>query len=110
MSSHKINRISAEVSRAISEIIANDARDSLLKTVTITGCVVTKDLSYAKVYFTSLSNLKKEEIEKEINEASPYIRGELSNKIALRHTPKLRFIFDESIEYGEKIENILKNL
>ncbi|MBE6140999.1 MAG: 30S ribosome-binding factor RbfA [Firmicutes bacterium] len=110
MSNHKIARISAQVSRAISEIIANEIRDEILKSVTITGCVVTKDLSYAKIYFTSLSKLPKEEIEKELNEASHFIRGHLSGKVDLRHTPELKFIYDESIEYGEKIERLLKEI
>lgn len=110
MSSHKIARISAEMTRCLSEIIANEARDSLLKTVTITGCDVSNDLSYAKVYFTSLSELTKEEMEKELNEASHFLRGQLSEKIEIRHTPQLKFIYDSSIEYGEKIEKIIKEL
>jgi ribosome-binding factor A len=110
MSSHKIARISAEVSRVVSEILSQEARDELLKTVTVTGCEVTKDLSFAKIYFTSLSDLSKEQMEKELNEASHYIRGELSSRIELRHTPELRFVYDESIEYGDKIERIINSL
>ena len=47
------------MSRYISEILANEASDSLLTTVTVTGCKVTNDLSFCKVYFTSLANLDK---------------------------------------------------
>lgn len=110
MSSHKIDRISAEVSRAISEILANEARDELLKTITITAAEVTNDLSYAKIYFTSLSAEKKERLEYELNEAKGFIRAELSKRVNLRHTPELKFIYDNSIEYGENIERIIKNL
>ena len=78
---------------------SNEANDSLLKTITITGCEVTNDLSFAKVYFTSLSALEKEELEKEMAEAAKYIRGEVSKQIEIRHTPELRFIYDESVEY-----------
>ncbi|MEG1288061.1 MAG: 30S ribosome-binding factor RbfA, partial [Bacilli bacterium] len=100
MSTHKIERISSDISKNISNIIANEASDTLLKTITITGCVVTKDLSFAKVYFTSLSDLTKEEITKEVNEASRYIRGKLSECVDIRHTPALKFIYDESVAYG----------
>ena len=110
MPSHKIARIASDISRNISEIIANDSRDSLLKTITITGCNVASDLSSAKVYFTSLSDLSKEELEKEMAEAAPYIRSELSQRIDVRHTPALRFVYDESIEYGNRIEKIIESI
>ena len=48
--------------------------------------------------------------EKELNEAAPFLRGKLSKMIEIRHTPELKFIYDESISYGEKIENIIENL
>ena len=107
MANHKIERISSDISRIISDILASVARDSLLKTITITGCNVTNDLSFCKVYFTSLTNLDKKTLERELNEASPYIRGELSKRIDIRHTPELKFIYDESIEYGKKIDDII---
>ncbi len=110
MANHKIARISSDISRIISDILANEARDSLLKTITVTGCNVTNDLSFCKVYFTSLSNLDKKTLEGELNEAAPYIRGELSKRIDIRHTPELKFIYDESVEYGKKIEDIIDSL
>ena len=110
MASHKIARISSDISRIISDILANEARDSILKTITITGCNVTNDLGLCKVYFTSLSDLDKKTLERELNEAAPYIRGELSKRIDIRHTPELKFIYDESIEYGKKIEEIINSL
>lgn len=110
MAGYKTKRIASELVEIISRILANEANDSLLKTITITGCEVTNDLSFAKVYFTSLSNLSKDELEKELKEASRYVRGEVSKQIEVRHTPELRFIYDESIAYGKKIENIIKEI
>lgn len=110
MASHKIERIASDIARNISDILANEANDSLLKTITITSCKVTNDLSFCKVYFTSLSDLDKKTLEKELNEASSYIRGEISKRVDIRHTPEIRFIFDESIEYGKKIEDIISSL
>lgn len=110
MPSHKIAKISSDIARVISEILSLDARDELLKTITITGCNVSRDLSYAKVYFTSLSDLDKKTLERELKEAAPYIRGEVASKLNLRHTPVLEFVYDESIEYGARIENIIKEI
>ena len=110
MAGYKIARIASEIEKEVSNIFANEANDSLLKTITVTGCDVTNDLSFAKVYFTSMSDLSKEQLEKELEEAASYIRGELSKRIEVRHTPKLRFMFDSSIEYGRKIEEKIKEL
>lgn len=110
MASHKIDRIASDISRNISDILANEANDELLKTITITGCSVTNDLSFCKVYFTSFSNLEKKDLEKELNEAAPFIRGKVSERVDIRHTPEIKFYYDESIEYGKKIEDIIKSL
>ena len=110
MASLKSKKVGSEMVKVISEIIANESRDELLKTVTITACDVSNDLSFAKVYFTSISNLTKEQIEKEMNEASGFIRTELASKIDIRIIPKLKFVYDESIEYGNRIESILQEL
>ena len=110
MPSHKIERIASDISRNISDILANEANDSLLKTITVTGCRVTNDLSFCKVYFTSLSDLDKKTLEWELNEAAPYIRGEVSKRVDIRHTPEIKFIYDESIEYGKKIDDIISSL
>jgi ribosome-binding factor A len=110
MSKIKCERIASDMIRIISNILANGSRDELLKTVTITGCTVSNDLSYAKVYFTSTSNLTPKEMEKEMKEASGFIRHELAEKIDIRHTPELNFVYDESIEYGNRIESIIKEI
>ncbi len=110
MSSVNCKRIASEMVRVISEIIMEEARDSLLKTITITGCEVAADLSFAKVYFTSLRDMDHKDLEHEMEEASSFLRGQLSERMELRNTPKLKFLYDESIQYGEKIERILKEI
>ena len=110
MPNHKIAKISSDLTRVISEIIFNESRDELLKTITITYAKVSRDLSYAKIYFTSLSDLDKATLVKEVNEASSFIRGKVSEKLDLRHTPILEFVYDDSIAYGERIEKIIKEI
>lgn len=110
MKSLKSKKISSSIAKEISSILLEEARDELLKTITITGCEVSNDLSYAKIYFTSISNLDKKQLEKELDEASFFLRKELASRIELRHTPELKFIYDESVEYGSNIEKILKEI
>lgn len=105
----KIDRLNNSFIKIISEIIYNDVKDSDIKFVTITDCKITNDLSYAKVYFTSICN----DIDKvtcALNKASSFIRGKLASKIEIRKIPELSFVYDESIEYGKKIENIIDRI
>lgn len=110
MAGHKLAKISSEISRHISNIILTESRDKILKSITITGCNVTNDYSYANLYFTSLLDMPHETLEKEVNEASKFLRGRLSQEIDLRHTPILRFHYDKSVEYGNNIEKIIDNI
>lgn len=108
MNQIKLKRIESQILREVSDIIMNDARDNAIKNITITGCNVTNDLSFAKIYFTT--QLDKNTMLKDLEEASGYIRGELAERIEIRHTPKIKFVYDESIEYGNRIESIISEL
>ena len=105
----KIERLNHQFQEVISEILYKEVKNPDLKFVTITGCEITNDLSFCKVYFTVL-NKDEKEILKELNNAASFIRGEISKKIEIRHTPELKFVFDTSIEYGEKIERIINEI
>ncbi len=108
MSSLKGERVASDMQRELCNILLLEAKDKDFKNVTITDVDVTNDLSFAKIYFTTLDN--KEKVEKDLNNASGFFRSELSKRLDIRHTPELRFIFDESIEYGQKIEKIIEEL
>lgn len=106
----KIERISSEVGRIVSEIMLLEARDETLKHVTVTGCVVTNDLSFANIYYTYMGDESLEDVKKNLEVAAPYLRTVLASKIELRHTPELRFHYDDSVEYGQNIELIINEL
>lgn len=106
----KIDRISSSMSKEVSIIVANEVKDPDIKFVTITGCTVTNDLSFAKIYFTVLDDKKRETTEKALNNAKGYIRKLLADRMEIRHIPELEFIYDESIEYGKRIEDIIERI
>lgn len=104
----KNERVNSNVMREISYILANEVKDKNIKFVTVTDVDVTSDLSFAKVYFTVLEN--KEETLKSLKRAKGFIRRELADRVELRHIPELQFIYDESIEYGKRIEEVIKKI
>ena len=110
MKNKKIKRLESDILRYLSDIIRNETNDELLKTLTITSVDLSTDLSYCKVYYTSLSNLDKKVLDKEVNEASSFLRGKLSDVLDIRHTPILKFIYDESLDYEKRIEEIINSL
>jgi ribosome-binding factor A len=110
MSSIKIERLENTFVEEISKIIRNNIKDKDIQFVTITASKISSDLSYAKIYFTTLNDEKRNDITKSLNKASSFIRSELCQKINIRKMPELTFIYDESIEYGNKIEHIIQNL
>jgi ribosome-binding factor A len=77
--------------------------------VSITGAEVTPDLKYAKIFFSVLNGDPKE-IAKGLRSSSGFLRREIAQRMNLRITPELNFVYDESITYGAHIASILNNL
>ena len=110
MASIRIKRLNHTYMEEISMIIMEDVKDEMVKDAVITGVDVTNDLSYARVYFTVLDKEKKDDVLDALNNASSFIRGCLADRIEIRHTPELKFIYDTSEEYGEHIDKIISDL
>ncbi len=110
MSNIKTERISSQITRELSEIFYEEVHNEILKSVTITDAKVTNDLSLAKVYYTFLGDYDKITIQEELKNASSFLRTELAKRIDLRTTPELRFVYDESTEYGEHIDEIIEEI
>lgn len=110
MASIKIERLNHAFQEEISMILMTEIKDEDIKFVTITGVETTSDLSYAKVYFTVLDDTKRKSTLEALNGAASFIRGKLSERVEVRHTPELKFIYDTSIEYGNHIDEIIDNI
>lgn len=106
----KGERVASVIVQELGNILLTEVNDEDLKNVTITYATVTNDLSFAKVYFTTLDDEKRDKVIKDMNNASSYFRTELAKRIDIRHMPEIRFIYDESIEYGSKIEKIIEEI
>ena len=107
----KTERLGNVLHREISNILMTEIKDKDLNFVTITKVDLSSDLYYAKVYFTTLDESKKDKVLKDINNARKFIRSILmKRKIEMRIIPELSFIYDDSIEYGNKIESIIEKM
>jgi ribosome-binding factor A len=105
----KIDRLNNTFAREISKIIHDEIKDKDIGFVTITEVRITNDLSFAKVYITTLDN-DRDKVLKALNKASGFIRSLLCDRVDVRKMPEIHFIYDESIEYGKKIEDIIERI
>lgn len=112
MPTHKLGRITEDISRELSAIIRE------LKDPRVTGCLlsvvrveVTNDLSYCTAYVSTMEGLERsKEAAAGLKSASGYIRRELGHRLKLRHVPELIFKPTDSIEYGASISKKLHDL
>ncbi len=111
MSNKRVNRISEQIKKEVGDILNTKLKDPRIGFVTVTDVEVTNDLQQATIFISILG----EEEEKEstlvgLTKASGFIRSEIGKRVQLRKTPEIKFSYDESLEYGNKIESILRKL
>lgn len=107
----RMGRIEEEYRKELSQIIGYE-----LKNPNVTGLIsvvkvhVTNDLKYAKIYVSILNSKNIKDTLAGLKKSAGYIRTELAKRVNLRNTPELIFELDDSIEYGSKIDTILKEI
>lgn len=110
MNQIRLKRLNHTYNEEISKILHDEMKDPDLNFVTITACDTTNDLSFAKVYYTVLEDSKKDVVAAALKKASPSIRSILSSRVNIRNTPELRFVYDDSIEYGRRIDEVIEKI
>ena len=114
MSSNRTYKISDLLRKEISTIILKEIKDPRLQNMNITAVKVSDDIGIATVFYTLIGqSIKKEEsniIHEVLKKLSGMLRSNLAKKIKIRRVPRIIFKFDESIEYSQNIESLLKNL
>src|SRR3954463_3736182 len=105
------NRVGEQMKKELSDIIGRKLKDPRIGFVTVTDVVVTGDLQQATVYISVLGDSKqREDTLKGLETAKGFMRSEIGQRIRLRKTPELLFEFDESIDYGNRIETLISQI
>lgn len=114
MPSLRSDKISDLLRKEISLIINKETKDPRLQKLNITAVKVSDDIGIATVFYTMIGkSIEKEKssIDKKVlKKFSGMVRSKLSKTMQIRRVPVIQFRFDESIEYSDNIENLLKNL
>ena len=108
---NRFNRVNEELRKQISSIIMNDIKDPhLTGLISVTKAKVTPDLKYAKVYVSILNAKNIKEDLAILKKSSGLTRSLLAQRMNLRITPEIIFELDDSMEYGARIDSILKEI
>lgn len=112
MSENRMLRVAGQIKKEVSHIINGEIKDPRVAAmVSVTDVQVSRDLRHASIYLSIFgSEEEREKTLQVLQRASGFIRGEIGKRIRLRHTPEILLLLDNSMEYGARIEKVLKNL
>jgi ribosome-binding factor A len=107
----RCEKVAEAIHEEISSLLVKGVKDPRVGFVTVTGVKVTDDLHLATIYFSVIgSEEQKKETEAGLNSAKGYLRREMGKSLRMRYIPDIIFRYDVSIDYGSKIEGILKQI
>ena len=103
----RAKKIGELVQKELAQLLQRELRDPRLGMITINEVTVSKDYSFSDIYFTVLPEESATEAEFILNEAGGFLRTRLASMLGLRITPKLRFHYDNSLENGARINDLI---
>ena len=106
-----MERIEEEIKREISQIIMHDVKNpNITGLISVTDAKVTPDLKYAKIFISILDEKSREQTMEALKKSAGFVRTELARRMNLRLTPEIVFTLDTSIEYGAKMDQLIKKV
>lgn len=106
----RIGRVEELIQRKLASLVPQEIRDPRMPHfVTFSAVKVSGDLSHAKVYFTVLQG-EPSEVAGILNAASGFLRAALARTLTLRIVPQLHFVYDESVEYGKRLGDLINSV
>jgi ribosome-binding factor A len=107
----RADRVSGQIQRALSDLLHKRISDPRLKNAAISEVKMSADLRLAKIYYTLPDKERaRNDALAGFNSASGFVKRTLAQELGLRYMPALKFYYDESFDYGSKIDNLLKSL
>ena len=108
MAQARTQRIESEIQRVLAVLVAREVKDPRVGNVTITAVSFAADMGTARVFFTPFASRQPaEEVRRALTHAAGYLRGELGRRLALRHAPRLEFVFDESVDGAAHLTRLI---
>lgn len=106
---YRSDRVSAQLHRELGKIVHETVREHGLPSLSVSDVEITRDLAHAKVFVTALMQDSSAEAVKALKALTPEMRYQLGRAMKLRHVPELHFHYDDSVDRGERINNLLRD-
>ncbi len=103
------DRVAVQLRKEIAVLVHKAVRDHALPSASVSDVEVTRDLDLAKVFVTTLVSEESKAAVKALNEMAFEFRRVLSRTLKMRRVPEIRFLYDDSVDKGERIEDLLRN-
>jgi len=106
--SQRAQRVGDQIQKELADLLRNEVKDPRVGQVTVTSVVASPDLSHATVHFTHLAGrAHADDSVKALQRTSGFLRSELSRRLGLYSVPQLHFEYDDSIEAGMKLSQLI---
>ena len=106
---YRSDRVSAQLRRELGTIVHETVRNHGLPSLSVSDVEITRDLAHAKVFVTALLQDSSAAAVKALKALTPEMRYQLGKAMKLRHVPELHFHYDDSVDRGERINNLLRD-
>ncbi|MFB3081292.1 MAG: 30S ribosome-binding factor RbfA [Nitrosomonadaceae bacterium] len=101
-------RIADQIQRELADLIRNELKDRRVGMITLTDVEVSQDYAHAKIFYTTLGSKEDNFLtDKGLEHATGFLRSQLSHRLLLRVVPQLHFIYDESVERGIRLSQLI---
>lgn len=107
---HRTDRVSAQLRRELGALVHAAVRDHGLPSASVSDVEVSRDLAHAKVFVTALQPERSREAVAGLKECARELRMALARAMKLRHVPELHFHYDDSVDRGERIDTLLRDV
>lgn len=107
---HRTDRVSAQLRRELGTLVREAVSEHGLPSVSVSDVEVTRDMAHAKVFVTALQSERSAEAVKGLKAVAHEIRFRLARAVKMRHVPELHFHYDDSVDRGERIDHLLRDV
>ncbi len=106
---HRTDRVSAQLRRELGTLVRDAVAEHGLPSLSVSDVEITRDMAHAKVFVTALDPERAAEAMKGLKAVAYEVRYRLAHAVKMRHVPELHFHYDDSVDRGERIENLLRD-
>jgi len=105
----RTKRVGEQIQRELAVLLQKELDDPRVGMVTVSAVDVAPDFSHAKVYVTALDTEQdKQTVIAALNKGAGFLRGRLAQRLSIRVIPQLRFVYDESVDQGNRLAALIE--